>query len=376
MNMKVCVSGGGNIGIALCCYLKQTGCELSLLTSKPTAWGNAVTYTEGGSDRTFEVALDTVTDDPQKALSGAGIIFITQPSFLIEDLIARLEPFLDSGTVICFVPGPGGKEFVCDRLLARGFVIAGLDRAPCVSRIQEPYRSVIASKKPAVRCGTLPAHRASSVASLIASLLDMTCLPLANYFTVSLTPTNPILHTARLFSLLGNPDSSQNTEGFTHKLLFYGEWDDRASSCLLNMDAELQTICASFDNMDLSGVIPLTEHYESATVQELTDKIRSIRSLKNISAPLLERDGRWEPDRNSRYFREDFPFGLCELRAFADIASVSCPTIDKALTWYEQFAGVQYYRDGSFTGEGLTKSLLPQHYGLRSKQDIGRFYLG
>ena len=57
---------------------------------------------------------------------------------------------------------------------------------------------------------------------------------LDNFYEVSLSNSNPILHTGRLYSMF----HGREEELFDHNILFYKEWTDEASQTLIDMDAE------------------------------------------------------------------------------------------------------------------------------------------
>lgn len=82
------------------------------------------------------------------------------------------------------------------------------------------------------------------------------------------------------------------------------------------------------------------------------------------------------PDFNSRYFKEDFPYGLCIIKSFCEIVELNTPMIDEILLWYEAINGLNYYMEGKFEGKDLTDLLLPQNYGLMCVEDIVEFYDG
>jgi hypothetical protein len=48
---------------------------------------------------------------------------------------------------------------------------------------------------------------------------------------------------------------------------------------------------------------------------------------------MKEKDGRWIPDFTSRYFTEDFPFGLQFIYNLARKHNLSTPNIDKVYHW-------------------------------------------
>lgn len=121
---------------------------------------------------------------------------------------------------------------------------------------------------------------------------------------------------------------------YNQNFLFYENWSQEASELLLQCDEELQTICKKLKEMDLRGVKSLRIHYESETVDQLTSKIRSIRSLHGLKSPMLKDEFGWTPDFSSRYFSTDFPLGLGLIEEFAQLLVVNSPTIHTIMDWY------------------------------------------
>ena len=106
----------------------------------------------------------------------------------------------------------------------------------------------------------------------------------------------------------------------------------------------------------------------------MTEKISNIVAFKGIKTPMLKKELGYIPDFKSRYFLEDFPYGLCIIKGFADILDVNTPVIDNILMWFEQIANVSYYIDNEFVGEDLEKLPLPKNYGLNTVEDIISYY--
>ena len=92
---------------------------------------------------------------------------------------------------------------------------------------------------------------------------------------------------------------------YPHNIRFYEEWDMSSSKSLIEADEELQSFCKILP-FNLSAVISLKEHYESDTVEAMTEKIRGINAFKGILSPMKEVSGGWQPDFSSRYFSSDF----------------------------------------------------------------------
>ena len=363
--MNICIVGGGNIGTAICSYIKKSGDHyLTVKTSNPARWDKE-------TKESHEFEIDCITKEAEEAYSNANMVIITLPSFMIENEIKEMTPFIKSGAMVGVVPGSGGCEFYCKDLIEKGIIFFGMDRVPCVSRVEIYGKKVVASKKAKSRAVAIPNSKTIEVASILSDILEMEIEPLKNYLTVTFTPSNPIVHTSRLYAMFKN--ATKDTE-FDSQILFYGEWDDFASEVMLDCDKELHNICDALDQLELDGVIPLDRHYEIDSVVGLTKKIRSIKSMNAILSPLKEENGKYKIDLDSRYFIEDFPYGLCIIKGFALVAEVETPRIDAILKWYEELGDKEYFVGDEFKGKDLLASAIPQNFAMDTKQKIYDFY--
>ena len=114
---------------------------------------------------------------------------------------------------------------------------------------------------------------------------------------------------------------------------FYSEWTVEASNLYIAMDEEFQCLLEKLGVR--KGCIPsVLEYYESHDAESLTKKISSIPAFQGISSPMkLNKFGNYEPDFTSRYFTEDFPFGLKFIHTFCLENDIPCPNISMVLKW-------------------------------------------
>lgn len=166
---------------------------------------------------------------------------------------------------------------------------------------------------------------------MIEKLFDMPCTLLPNYLNVTLTPSNPILHTARLYAMFRDYKKGMT---YPKNYLFYEEWTDDSSEMLLNMDQELQRLCETMP-LDLSCVVSLRKYYESPTIEKMTNKIKSITAFKGLTSPMIEKSDGWVPDFQSRYFTADFCYGLKIIKDLGNLYDVKMPNINLVWKWYE-----------------------------------------
>ena len=101
---------------------------------------------------------------------------------------------------------------------------------------------------------------------------------------------------------------------------------------LIDMDSEFMQL---LDVLPVSkGAIPsLLEYYETHDAESLTQKIKSITAFQNITSPMKEVSGVWIPNFESRYFTEDFPYGLKFIVELAKEKNINCPNLNKVFEW-------------------------------------------
>lgn len=362
MKQKICIIGAGNIGIPIAVdFSYNDNYEVFLYTKKECLKTKRLSYYDIDSGKTVESKDLIITDVLSEACNNSNLIIVTYPSFLIESFIKSISEY--TFETVFFIPGYGGKDLISYKYLGEKCNIAGLDRAPYISRLHSETNASI-SKKKKLRFATLKKEHSEKTKKQLEDLFKVPCEILNNYLTVNLTPSNPILHTSRIYSLLNEKTYDQ---GFERQIKFYKEWDNMSSELMIKMDNELHDLIKSVP-INLSEVIPLTNHYESKTVEEMTKKISSIKSFSEINAPLVydSTTNKYQIDFSSRYFNEDFPFGLKILIEYASICDIKTPIMSKIYKWFEDFT--------LNTQIPLKQNFELQNYGLLSKKNIIDFY--
>jgi hypothetical protein len=77
--------------------------------------------------------------------------------------------------------------------------------------------------------------------------------------------------------------------------------------------------------------------------------------------------GQFVPDFGARYLTEDVPFGLAVSRAFAALAGVETPAMDRVIAWAGECL------DHDFLGRDAAQTRIPQNYGLDSLEQLIAF---
>ena len=141
--------------------------------------------------------------------------------------------------------------------------------------------------------------------------------------------SNPLLHPSRLYSLWKD---WKEGEVFSRIPLFYEEWTEEAAQLYIQMDNELQALLERLP-VRKGSIATVLDYYESVDAQTLAKKLRSIEAFKGILAPVKKVEGGYVPDFKSRYFTEDFPYGLQIVQRLTRQHGVDSPVIDQVLQW-------------------------------------------
>ena len=356
--MKVVIIGGGNIGTQLAVHCSQEN-ETYIYTSTPDVFVPDIQIVDEHDKVTLTGKDIKATNDAKTAFTDADYIFITYPAFLRGKVADELLPFVHKKMRIGIVPGTGGGECAFKEHIAKGATVFGLQRVPSVARLIEKGKKVRAvGYRDQLYVASLPASAAKNIAADVAKFIGIACDAMPNYLNLTLTPSNPILHTTRLKTLYGDYHEGV----FYDKVpLFYEEWSNESSKLLFKCDVEVQNICAALKDFDLSFVKSLQDHYESHTPEALTAKIRSIDGFKGLTSPAIKTDKGYIPDFNSRYFTADFSYGLSILVQIGDFLGLDIPNMKETLAWYREVSGDEH--DYSFAA-----------YGIKNLDDFIAFY--
>lgn len=358
--MNVTIVGAGNIGTQFAVHCAEKGHDVIMYGSKPEKVSNELSIIDETGAVIHTGVIKGATSCPKEAFSQADVVFITMPAYCLGILAKTMFPYVHTGMKICLIPGTGGGECAFKECIAKGAVFFALQRVPSVARLVEYGRCTCAvGYRDELHVAAIPSTFTQECADLIASIFDKKTTPLPNYLNITLTPSNPILHTTRLKNLFG-----AYHEGVVYDSvpLFYEGWNNETSELLLKCDEEVQQLCRALNQFDLTYVKSLRIHYESPTADALTKKIKSIKGFKGLTSPTVKVAGGYIPDLNSRYFTADFPYGLSILVQICNFVGLEVPNMKATLDWYYNMVG-------------KTKEYNFADYGINTKEDFINYYL-
>jgi len=358
--VKISIVGGGNIGTQFSVHCAEKGHLVTVYTSKPELFGKHLSIVDETGTTTHEGDIQLATHDPELAFRNTDLIIVTMPATMMRYIADIIYNHSDQHPIIGVVPGNGGSECAFGKCIARGNVFFGIERVPAIARLVKKGESVKSTGyREELHVSSLPIENAQRCCEIIAGIFDMPCKAIPNYLNLTMTPSNPILHTTRLRTLFRDWKPGVTYESVP---LFYEDWDNASSELLIACDEEVQEICHALPEFQLKDVKSLKIHYESPTVEAMTRKISSIKAFKGLTTPTSMLDGKLIPDLHSRYFTADFSYGLTIIKQVAVLAGISTPNIDETMQWYQSIA----VEKNEFRFDD---------YGITDRASFDRFYL-
>ena len=328
--MKICICGGGNLGHVVAGFVAaQKKHEVCLLTRHPERWSQDLTI-EAPADTTFVGHLSGLYSDAKPAVSDADIVLLCLPGYAIRETLLQIREYLRPGAGVGSVVSSTGFFFEAMELLPSSQTLFGFQRVPFISRIVDyGHKARLMGYKESLNLAVEHSDQPESLSHILADMLQTPIHLLGSYYEASLSNSNPLLHPSRLYSLWKDWHEGMT---YDHIPLFYEEWTEEAARLYIEMDNELQALLEQLP-VRKGSIATVLDYYESTDATSLARKLQSIEAFKGILSPMKETEDGYVPDFHSRYFTEDFPYGLAIVHRLTHEKGVPSPTIDMIYDW-------------------------------------------
>ena len=333
--MKICICGGGNLGHVCAGFLANRGHEVSVLTTKPECWSQTIETV--APNESFKGHLSQVSSRPDEVIPLAEIVLVCLPGYAIHDELTKIKPYLLKTCKVGTIVSSTGFFFEAFKVLPPDISLFGFQRVPFISRIIEYGRKAeLKGYKDSLHVAIEHCEDKESIRIILEQLFEKPVTVADSFYEVSLSNSNPILHPSRLYTMWKD---WQPGFAYPRNPQFYAEWTLEASTLLLQMDKELQQLLKTL-GLKEGCIPPVLDYYESSDADSLTQKLRSIKAFQNIASPMKPVEGGFIPDFSSRYFTEDFPYGMRFIVETALTHQINIPTIMTIYQWGMDIIGI------------------------------------
>lgn len=328
--MNICICGGGNLGhVVLGVLAAQPQNRVSLLTNHPQRWADTVMVTDPNGKQ-YVGKIAQITNRAEDVIPHSDIVLFCLPGFAIREELEKIRPYLSATAAVGSIVSSTGFFFEAQRLLPKEQPLFGFQRVPFISRTTEYGRSAeLKGYKPLLNLAIEQTADKEALRLTIEQLFHTPTQLLQSHYEASLTNSNPLLHPSRLYTLWKDWH-----EGIVYDKnpYFYTDWTLEAAQLYIDMDAEFQTLLRTLPVR--SEAIPdVLTYYESHDAASLAHKLRTIPAFQGILSPMKEVEGGFLPDFHSRYFTEDFPFGMRFIIELAQEKGVQIPKMKEVYEW-------------------------------------------
>lgn len=328
--MNICICGGGNLGhVVLGVLAAQPQNRVSLLTNHPQRWADTVMVTDPNGKQYVGI-IAQITNRAEDVIPHSDIVLLCLPGFAIREELEKIRPYLSATAAVGSIVSSTGFFFEAQRLLPKEQPLFGFQRVPFISRTTEYGRSAeLKGYKPLLNLAIEQTANKEALRLTIEQLFQTPTQLLQSHYEASLTNSNPLLHPSRLYTLWKDWH-----EGIVYDKnpYFYADWTPEAAQLYIDMDAEFQTLLRTLP-VRHEAIPDVLTYYESHDAASLAHKLRTIPAFQGILSPMKEVEGGFLPDFHSRYFSEDFPFGMRFIIELAQEKGVQIPKIKEVYEW-------------------------------------------
>ena len=326
--MRICICGGGNLGHVCAGFLANRGHQISILTTKPERWSQTIEIV--APDGTFEGKLAHISSQPDEVIPQAEIVLVCLPGFAIHDELIKIKSHISNTCKVGTVVSSTGFFFEALEVLPASIPIFGFQRVPFISRtIEYGKKAELKGYKESLHVAIEHTVAKDSLRQELEMLFERPVTLAENFYEVSLSNSNPLLHPSRLYTMWKDWEPGIV---YHRNPQFYAEWTREASVLLIQMDEEFQHLLKVL-GLKLGCIPTVLDYYESTDAESLTNKLHDIKAFQGISSPMKEVPNGFIPDFTSRYFTEDFPFGMRFIVETAHTHHVPIPTIEDVYQW-------------------------------------------
>ena len=328
--MKICICGGGNLGHVVAGFIAaQKKHEVCLLTRHPELWSQDLII-EAPAETTYSGHLNGLFSNAEQAVSDADIILLCLPGYAIRETLLQIKDYVQSDAAVGSVVSSTGFFFEAMQLLPASQPLFGFQRVPFISRIIEyGHKARLMGYKDSLNLAIERTEHPEQLRDTLADMLQTPIQLLGSYYEASLSNSNPLLHPSRLYTLWKDWHEG---DIYPRVPFFYEEWTEETAQLYIQMDNELQSLLDLLP-VQKGSIATVLDYYESTDAVSLAKKLRSIEAFKGILSPMKQVEGGYIPDFQSRYFTEDFPYGLAIVHRLAHEKGVPSPTIDMVYDW-------------------------------------------
>ena len=336
MEKNICILGAGNVGLTLGAYLADKKNNIRIY-KKEKLEKDKVDFEynlEGAVNLKSKISL--MTNSLEKALYGAEIIFVALPAFCRKDYLKDVVNIIDAPVYIIFFPDNYGV-LELDNLLKGSskknlFKSAGTNSFVYPCRKKSENYSVVKGIKKEIFVSSINKDYLEDILIILNKLWNIFSIR-DNYLEIQLSNMNPIIHPIVLFLNLGRIEN----EGGNFD--FYKEGISPTIAELIDKIDKERINVGKAVGINLSPLSKVMEEVYNSKEKNL---------YKSLTESKVHIDGLAPSSLDTRYIKEDIPYGLVPISILGKIKGVKTPLIDNIINIANIVMDENYYEKLDF----------------------------
>ena len=365
MKKQLVVCGGGSSAHTLIPLLRDSGFEVSIYTSRPGQWAETVELEwhdpAGHVLGNYSGRLKKASSNPAELFPEADYVVFCMPVHKYRVALHEIAPYLNKEKTVFVgtVYGQGGWNWMVDEVKGKfglqNIVAFAFGLIPWICRIIDyGHKGITYGCKEVNEAAVQPGAFFTQVDE---ELFEPICYKWfgkgkvaqsEDFLSLTLSVDNQIIHTSRCLGLYKVHGKSWDKKEDVP--WFYRDYDDVSANLLGELDADYTKVRAaikrSHPEKEFRFMMDYLElerfSYQSQNTDIRTSFVES-QTLTSIATPVVRNEeGKWEVDRNHRFFLDDIYYGNMIAKWMAEQMGISTPTIDEILHWAQDVRGERF----------------------------------
>lgn len=364
--LKYCVIGAGNGGLAMAGYLAMCGYSVNLynrsrdkllsLIKDPVIY---LTGEENGFGR-----LNTVTDQIEEAIKDVDIIMVTIPAMGHFQIAKQMAPYLKDGQIIILNPGrTGGALEVYETLLKErkrnNIIVAEAQTFIYAARAMSSNHAHIFKSKKEVSLAAIPATKTNYVLQLLNDTYPQ-FISAKDILETSINNYGAIFHPGPTLLNSGHIEREAPFEYYTEGIT------PSIGNFLEKIDKERMELGKILQVNAISAIDWLAESYE-AKGNCIFQAVQNNPAYRGLQAP---------KGLFIRYIYEDVPYSLVPMESMAKTVGLNTPAISSLINIAELMTNANFRIEGrtadrlGLEGLSVTEMHMLARNGVINKRNL------
>lgn len=364
--LKYCIIGAGNGGLAMAGYLAMCGYSVNLYNRSRdkllSLIKDPVIYLTGEEDGFGN--LNLVTDDISKAIKDVDIIMVTIPAMGHYQMAKQMAPYLKDGQIIILNPGrTGGALEVYETLLKErkrnNIIVAEAQTFIYAARAMSSNHAHIFKSKKEVSLAAIPATKTNYVLQLLNEAYPQ-FISAKDILETSINNYGAIFHPGPTLLNSGHIERGAPFEYYTEGIT------PSIGNFLEKIDRERMELGKVLQVNTVSAREWLDESY-GAKGNSIFQAVQNNPAYRGLQAP---------KGLFIRYIYEDVPYSLVPMESMAKAVGLETPAITSLINIAELMTNANFRTEGrtadrlGLEGLSITEMHMLARNGVIIKRDL------